>query len=219
MLTREEARKYWQEKQRKANETMLAHQKYGGALIEVASMVLEDGLNPNPEFKARLDAAVELYHRLCEDYQLVHIYVPGSLHRTGDKSDKCSLSEAGCRYLQKRGIPADVLFGNEMNIRYKGEDGVFNSADECFVTAQIFIDGHYKELHCCCSPIQVTRKWFYYLEFGVEGLIHSVPFAGSDVMDIVTEQLRGVENVIYNDHSAQRHDSEVWINSRLERKG
>ena len=27
------------------------------------------------------------------------------------------------------------------------------------------------------------------------------------------------ENVIYNDHNAQSHDSEVWINSRKERKG
>ena len=33
-------------------------------------------------------------------------------------------------------------------------------------------------------------------------------------MDIVLEQFRGVENVIYNDYSAQSHDSEVWLKSR-----
>ena len=84
---------------------------------------------------------------------------------------------------------------------------------------ELRFDGQYRELHCVCSPIQVTRKWFYYLEFGLVPLIHSVPVADSDVMDIVIEQLRGTENVIYNDHNAQSHDSEVWINSRKERMG
>ncbi len=69
------------------------------------------------------------------------------------------------------------------------------------------------------SSIQVTRKWFYYLEFGLIPLLYSLPIADSDVMDIVLEQFRGVENVIYNDYSAQSHDSEVWLKSRSERRG
>lgn len=219
MLTKEEAKEYWYEKQRLAQQTMEGHRECNGILIECASKVLEDGLHPDCEFRARLDRTIELYHKLCQENEVVHIYVPGTLHKENGISDQCTLSTAGRRYLIERGIPDEIILGDRENEQYKGNEGVLNSADECFVASRIFFDGQYRELHCVCSPIQVTRKWFYYLEFGLVPLIHSVPVADSDVMDIVTEQLRGTENVIYNDHNAQSHDSEVWINSRKERKG
>ena len=219
MLTKEEAKEYWYEKQRVARQTMEGRRGCNGILIECASKVLEDGLHPDFEFRARLDRTIELYHGLCQENEVVHIYVPGSLHKENGISDQCTLSTAGRRYLIERGIPDDAILGDRENERYKGNEGVLNSADECFVASRIFFDGQYRELHCVCSPIQVTRKWFYYLEFGLVPLIHSVPVADSDVMDIVTEQLRGTENVIHNDHNAQSHDSEVWINSRRERMG
>lgn len=219
MLTKEEAKEYWYEKQRLAQQTMEGHRECNGILIECASKVLEDGLHPDFEFRARLDRTIELYHGLCQENEVVHIYVPGSLHKENGISDQCTLSTAGRRYLIERGIPDEAILGDRENERYKGNEGVLNSADECFVASRIFFDGQYRELHCVCSPIQVTRKWFYYLEFGLVPLIHSVPIVDSDVMDIVTEQLRGTENVIYNDHNAQSHDSEVWINSRKERMG
>lgn len=197
----------------------MGHRECNGILIECASKVLEDGLHPDSEFRARLDRTIELYHKLCQENEVVHIYVPGSLHKENGVSDQCTLSTAGRRYLIERGIPDVIILGDRENEQYKGNEGVLNSADECFVASRIFFDGKYRELHCVCSPIQVTRKWFYYLEFGLVPLIHSVPVVDSDVMDIVTEQLRGTENVIYNDHNAQSHDSEVWINSRKERKG
>ena len=219
MLTKEEAKEYWYEKQRLAQQAMEGHRECNGILIECASKVLEDGLHPDSEFRARLDRTIELYHKLCQENEVVHIYVPGSLHKENGVSDQCTLSTAGRRYLIERGIPDVIILGDRENEQYKGNEGVLNSADECFVASRIFFDGKYRELHCVCSPIQVTRKWFYYLEFGLVPLIHSVPIADSDIMDIVTEQLRGTENVIYNDHNAQSHDSEVWINSRKERMG
>ena len=219
MLTKEEAKEYWYEKQRLAQQAMEGHRECNGILIECASKVLEDGLHPDSEFRARLDRTIELYHKLCQENEVVHIYVPGSLHKENGVSDQCTLSTAGRRYLIERGIPDVIILGDRENEQYKGNEGVLNSADECFVASRIFFDGKYRELHCVCSPIQVTRKWFYYLEFGLVPLIHSVPIVDSDVMDIVTEQLRGTENVIYNDHNAQSHDSEVWINSRRERMG
>ena len=190
-----------------------------GILIECASKVLEDGLHPDFEFRTRLNRTIELYHKLRQENEVVHIYVPGSLHKENGISDQCTLSTAGRRYLIELVIPDVIILGDRENEQYKGSEGVLNSADECFVASRIFFDGQYRELHCVCSPIQVTRKWFYYLEFGLVPLIHSVPIADSDIMDIVTEQLRGTENVIYNDHNAQSHDSEVWINSRKERMG
>lgn len=219
MLTKEEAKEYWYEKQRLAQQAMEGHRECNGILIECASKVLEDGLHPDSEFRARLDRTIELYHKLCQENEVVHIYVPGSLHKENGVSDQCTLSTAGRRYLIERSIPDVIILGDRENEQYKGNEGVLNSADECFVASRIFFDGKYRELHCVCSPIQVTRKWFYYLEFGLVPLIHSVPVVDSDVMDIVTEQLRGTENVIYNDHNAQSHDSEVWINSRRERMG
>lgn len=219
MLTKEEAKEYWYEKQSLAQQTMEGHRECNGILIECASKVLEDGLHPDFEFRARLNRTIELYHKLCQENEVVHIYVPGSLHKENGISDQCTLSTAGRRYLIERGIPDVIILGDRENVQYKGNEGVLNSADECFVASRIFFDGKYRELHCVCSPIQVTRKWFYYLEFGLVPLIHSVPVVDSDVMDIVTEHLRGTENVIYNDHNAQSHDSEVWINSRRERMG
>lgn len=219
MLTKDEAKAYWLDKQEQARKTMSVRKDCSAVLIECASKVLKDGLHPDDEFCARLDRTVELYHLLSHENEVVHIYVPGSLHKEAGVTDQCTLSTAGRRYLVERGIPDEVILGDAENERYKGDEGVLNSADECFVASRIFHEGQYRELHCVCSPIQVMRKWFYYLEFGLVPLIHSVPVADSDVMDIVTEQLRGTENVIYNDHNAQSHDSEVWINSRKERLG
>ena len=219
MLTKEEAKEYWYEKQSLAQQTMVSRRGCHGILIECASKVLEDGLHPDFEFRARLNRTIDLYHKLCQENEVVHIYVPGSLHKENGISDQCTLSTAGRRFLIERGIPDRIILGDRENEQYKGNEGVLNSADECFVASKIFHAGAYRELHCVCSPIQVTRKWFYYLEFGLVPLIHSVPVVNSDVMDIVTEQLRGTENVIFNDHNAQSHDSEVWINSRKERMG
>lgn len=219
MLSKEDAKEYWLEKQRVAKENMQRRRIYEAVLIECASKVLVDGYEPDLEFSARLNRTIELYQSLKKDNSTVRIYVPGSLHSTNGITDQCTLSTAGKRYLMNCGIPDSDILADSENAKYKGSEGVLNSADECFVASKIFLNGYYRELHCVCSPIQVTRKWFYYLEFGLIPLIHSVPIVDSEVMDIVNEQLRGVDNVIYNDHSAQSHDSEVWINSRRERMG
>lgn len=169
--------------------------------------VLINGCQPECEFTACLDCSIELYQRLKQRFSIVHIYVPGSLHNTNGIIDQCTLSTDGKRYLMERGILEHFILGDKENKQYKGDEGVLNSADEFFVTYKIFINGDFSELHFVCSPIQVALKWFYFMEFGLMPLIHSVPVTDSDVMDIVLKQLRGVENVIYNDYSAQSHDS------------
>ena len=79
MLTKEEAKEYWYEKQRVARQTMDGRKGCNGILIECAAKVLEDGLHPDFEFRARLDRTRELYHKLCQENEVVHIYANVSL--------------------------------------------------------------------------------------------------------------------------------------------
>ena len=115
MLTKEEAKEYWYEKQRVARQTMEGRRGCNGILIECASKVLEDGLHPDFEFRARLDRTIELYHQLSCVNAEVHIYVPGSLHKEGGVTDQCTLSTAGRRYLVERGIPDEMILGDKEN--------------------------------------------------------------------------------------------------------
>lgn len=145
MLTKEEAKKYWYEKQRLAQQTMEGRRGCNGNLIECASKVLEDGLYPDFEFRARLDRTIELYHKLRRENEVVHIYVPGSLHKENGISDQSTLSTAGRRYLIERGVPDEFILGDRENELYKNDEGVLNSADECFVASKIFHAGAYRE--------------------------------------------------------------------------
>ena len=97
VLTKEEAKAYWQEKQKKARETMVLRKGCSAVLIECASKVLDDGLHPDFEFRARLDRTIELYHRLSAANEVVHIYVPGSVHKECGVTAQCTLSTAGRR--------------------------------------------------------------------------------------------------------------------------
>lgn len=55
-------------------------------------------------------------------------------------------------------ISEEDILRNKENEPHKGENGVLNSADEYFMTPQIFLNGTYRELNCVCSPVQVTRN-------------------------------------------------------------
>ena len=100
----------------------------------------------------------------------------GSRHMCDGVVDDVSLSEAGYAYLIELGIPpkADVI-GNEVNIRYKGEDSVYNSSDECYVACRLFDELGYREMRCVCSPAQLLRKALSYVMFGYMPLICSIP--------------------------------------------
>ena len=220
MLENDAALDYWKNKLNTARQTMRGRydpnktaDRSGCHLIEVsAKHPLENGMDPDKEFRSRLDAAAALYRRLKESGKSVTVYVPGSLHTP----DKCSLSAAGKRYLESAGIPADDIVGEKENRDIKGSDGVYNSADECFVATQLFLRGKYEMLHCVCSPNQLARKQLFYLEFGVLPLFHAVP-CEEMAHDPVDEILLMLPDIIKRDHSWQGADSRNGQRTRDQR--
>lgn len=186
-------------------------------LIEVAAQhpLLESG-RPGKEFARRLDRAAQLYRELSGEGIPVRIYVPGSVHCFRGKADPCSLSEAGRNYLLTAGIPEADLLGDEMNRRYKGEQGVYNTADECFVASRIFFDGDYRRLHCVCSPNQIQRKKLFYIAFGVIPYYHTVSL-DSMAHDEIYELFHSVPDIIARDHTWQDPDSAQGRRTRAER--
>lgn len=163
----------WQDKLQTAIANMNAAASNESVLIEVAAQhPLIDGTTPNSEFAARLDSAIELLNKIGSN---AHICVPGSRHSYNGIDDKISLSEAGKRYLIDRGVDKSLIYSDEMNERYKGKDGVYNSSDECYVACCIFRDFGFGKLHSVCSPVQLMRKALSYIEFGYLPEMHSVP--------------------------------------------
>ena len=167
----------WQKKYHYARSRMRASSDKSGILIEVAAQhPLKEGTSPNEEFTARLDFAFDLYNKLLDrGVEPVKIYVPGSIHMYNGICDEVSLSAAGCSYLVKRGISREDLFGDDANLNYKGQAGVYNSSDECYVACCIFDDLDFREMHCVCSPAQLLRKALSYIQFAHMPLMHSVP--------------------------------------------
>lgn len=217
-LTHEQAREYWFKKQADAMAFMEKRKNEGkGVLIEVAAQhpLNQDG-TPAAEFSARLDEGARQYFLLKEKYgenYPVCFYIPGNVH--GD--DKVALSDAGREYLVGKGVCADEIFGLEMGEKYKGGDGVYNSADECFVATSIFRDGNYQDMYVVCSPNQTMRNMLFYIEFGLYPKLFSTPV---DKMfhNFIGELLDLVPAVVYEDHSWQSPDSIFFIDARKERR-
>lgn len=218
---KQHAKEYWKKKYDDAHLTMSTrkeNEEYEKILIEVAAQhPLKAGTEPNTEFKKRLDFAVNLYNDFTKQKLHAFIYVPGSVHKTSKSTDEISLSEAGCKYLISKEIPCENIFGEDMNKLYKGIDGVYNSADECFVASKIFLNGDYKKLYCICSPNQVMRKTLFYIEFGILPQCYCVP-CETMYHTVLDEIFTSLETVIYKDHSWQDSTSETFINSRRSRK-
>jgi len=147
----------------------------------------------------------------------VKIYVPGSIHMYEDIVDPVSLSTSGKTYLMEKGIVEEDIYADEMNKKYKEEDGVYNSSDECYVASKIFFDNKFSSLLSVCSPSQVMRKTLYYLESGIYPMCYSVPVDGM-FHSPIEELLVALDNVLYHDHDGQNKEGEVFINSRKERK-
>ena len=133
-----EADYYWRDRFQSA-----IHKQTNNVLIEVAAIhPLVDG-QPGIEFKEHLEQAIELYNIEKNKQNNPIIYIPGSLHYVIDQEtkkpqvDNCPLSEAGKTFLIERGIPEESIRANIINLDIKGEDGVYNSGDECYVATQI----------------------------------------------------------------------------------
>lgn len=214
------ANSYWRDKYNRAK-AIMEHRNsiYDAVLIEVAAQhPLLKQRYPNTEFRERLNKAIEMYKRWVEQGIPTNIYIPGSRHMFNGVVDEISLSAAGYTYLRENGVPEEDLLGEDMNIKYKGDSGVYNSADECYVAAKIFQDGEFGKLISICSPNQLTRKTMLYIEFGVLPQCHSVTTDRLFHGDIVSEVFDSLNTVLYLDHSWQSEDSECFISSRKERK-
>ena len=208
----------WRDKLRRAQEAMRSNADKNGILIEVAAQhPLRDGMYPNDEFSARLDRAYEMYEELIESGdEPVRIYVPGSVHMCDGVVDAVSLSAAGCEYLKRKGVRESDLFGEDANASYKGDAGVYNSSDECYVACQLFDDLGYREMRCVCSPVQLLRKALSYIQFGHLPLMYSVPL---DEMfhSYVDEALLYIPRLIADGNGLQG-DSQEADRLRQERK-
>ena len=199
--------RYWQKKQDNAViAAIMRKSKYRNILIEVAAQHPLDGDKPDIEFQKRLDYGINLYHQLCSENTQAYIYVPGSVHCYEGIQDPVSLSCAGKNYLSEKGIPENHIFGEDMNDKYKGDLGVYNSADECYVASEIYKNGRYADLYCVCSPNQMMRKQLFYLAFEVIPQFYTVP-CESLAHDAIYELFEAIPDVVFRDHTWQNEDS------------
>lgn len=215
--SREDVRQYWASKYKAAvAKTSSMLDRSSCTLIEVSAQhPLIRGRYPNEEFTARLNHAVELFkNNLNENYI---IYVPGSRHRINDDNDKISLSKAGVDYLLQKGIPKERIFGNEINNKYMKDAGVYNSSDECYAASKLYTDKNCNKLICICSPYQIMRKTFYYLEHGIIPECHSIT-SGSMYHNPISEYFESLHSAVYDHQNWQDPNSSLFINSRKDRR-
>lgn len=174
-MNREELYIKWQGLYKKAKNNMHLAKEKSGVLIEVAAQhPLINGEKPNEEFEKRLLLAIQLFNEETAKGKDVYIYVPGSIHMDNGVVDKVSLSGAGKHFLIEHGISEKNIFADDMNDKYKGEAGVYNSTDECYVACKIFEDMNFGEIHCVCSSGQMMRKMLSYIRFGYVPYMHTV---------------------------------------------
>lgn len=205
----DELYRQWKNLYAMALDNMRRRSAQQGHLIEVAAQhPLLHGEDPNEEFESRLQFAIGLYRRYIAENATVKIYVPGSLHMDKGVVDKISLSEAGKRYLLRHGVREADIYADDMNTRYKGEKGVYNSTDECFVASRIFEDLGFGKLHCVCSSAQMMRKALSYIYFGYVPYMHTV---SCDVMyhDYIDEIFKYIPTLLEDKEALQGNSSEA----------
>lgn len=208
---------FFLDKEREAIVLQESRKGVGKILIEVAAQhPLVDGLYPNEEFQKRLDRGIELYKAETLKGNSVEFYVPGSLHMLGGVSDKCSLSDAGRNYLISKGIPAELIRGEDINAHYKGEEGVYNSGDECYVASSYYKDANFEKLYSVCSPCQMYRKILFYLSFGVYPHTDTEPTEES-WHNYIGDIFFAIPCVATVDHTWQEQSSKYYIDTRLTR--
>jgi hypothetical protein len=192
--------------------------QYNTVLIEVAAQhPLKNGTMPDEEFSARLLQAKQLYQLHTNAGKKVEVYIPGSRHKEGSHIDAITLSQAGVDFLVAQGLPATSLHGEDLNQKYKGEAGVYNSADECFVAASYFKDGMFGQLLSVVSPVQLMRKALIYIWQGTLPLFYTAPTQNT-YHNWVQEIYNTLPEVRDNDPDWQGKDSKFGQMSREMRK-
>jgi hypothetical protein len=217
-LTDIEARRFWERQYQLAHEFMASRRGDRSILIEIAAQhPLVDGVRPNEEFASRLDLGRRLYWEFSTEGRSVELYVPGSRHRDGDIVDSISLSAAGKAYLIDLDVPDEAIHGDDLNLKYKGRDGVYGSADECFVAASYFKDRSFGSLASVVSPAQLFRKTLHYLAFGVIPLNYTAPTT-TGYHNYITEIFENIPHVLFANHDLQAPDSSSAQHLRDQRR-
>ncbi len=208
---------YWQKKYSDALRKNPGNEPKKILLQISAQHPLKNGVEPDEEFEGRLKTAIALYTRWAKEGKQVTLYVPGSRHKTENGEDNIPLSDAGKNFLLQQGIPPADILGEETNQLYKGTDGVYNSADECYVSSQIYKNGHYDRLCCICSPLQTVKNSLYFIENGVLPSIYAVP-SEQPFHEPYEESAVILPEILYYDHSWQGKTSCYGNRSRKERR-
>lgn len=212
---------FWKEKLEAAKEfthKARSDSQRTGILIELAAQhPLEPDGTPGVEFSKRLDMGYELYCRNKAENIRCKFYVPGSLHMYNGVVDQVSLSESGRKYLIEKGVPSEDIYGKDQNVKYRGMDGVYNSADECFVASQIWKNEGFSELICVCSPVQSMRKTAHYIAFGVFPSVLTCP-SPELFHDYVYEMFTALPYVLYEDPDLDPKKSKLAREHRVNRK-
>lgn len=209
---------YWQEKYNFALQNIKSTEECQRVLIQASAQhPLKNGLFPGKEFEKRLKLAISLYRKLKDEGKQVSIYVPGSLHKTADEEDRISLSASGKAFLLQNGIPEIDILGDDENVLYKGDNGVYNSADECFVSSKIYKNGGFDRLYCVCSPLQAVKDTLFFIENGIVPQIYAVPYE-NQFHNPYVEAAQILPDILHYDHSWQTENSFYGNKSRKERK-
>ena len=113
------------------------------------------------------------------------------------------------------------MHGEDLNHRYDDRRywrGVYNSADECWIASQYFLEPEngFSELCCVCSPNQAMRKSLLYLAQGILPMVYTVPVP-SMFHRIVGEIYDAVPYVLFDDPDWQGPDSAEALRTRRER--
>jgi hypothetical protein len=208
----------WDQKYAAAKELMQSRLSIPKVLIEVgAQHPLVRGTEPGEEFSARLLLAKKLFEEKTTQGLHVEIYVPGSRHMHQGVADTVSLARAGVMFLEQQGLPKENLHGPDLNERYKGDQGVYNSADECFVSASYFQDENFGQFLCVLSPVQMYRKALHHIWFGVLPLFYTAPTLNTfhNYINEVYDAIPGVRDI---DPNLQSADSFFGKESRKNRR-
>lgn len=148
-------------------------------LCEIAAKhPLSSGFYPGPEFRSRLDKAIELYFQMKDKGQRLDFANQGDILRKWDHVDKISLAEAGNRYLAAYEIPEDNIIP-ERTLSLYSPKGVYTSQDESFRTACFFhTHPQYSKIIVICAMWQVPRKWQAYVSLGLNPTFIPTPAEG-----------------------------------------
>lgn len=142
-------------------------------IIPAAQHPLVDGRTPNPEFEARLVAALEEYLKKIVVGDKAEFFLTGNRHHDAEsgETDDVALYDASGLWLMQHGVPAEALHGKDWLDMF-GEQQ-YNGAAEIKVTAEGFIDNpRFSDATYVSSPGQRLRAAMY-------GLAYEIPL---DVM-------------------------------------